>query len=151
MREISGDLWEEEADAKVITTNAATNSRGHAVMGRGVALQCKERYPGIEAIYGRWLDCNTARVTCMLSSDPVPIPLVFFLVKYHWRERASIPLILQSLGQLIELTDTEGWNKIVMPRPGCGNGGLDWHDVGPILRASLDNRFYVVERQGLVE
>lgn len=146
MQEITGDLWEVEADTRVITTNGAVNSRGCAVMGRGVALQCKQRYPGIERMYGRWLECNTLGITFLLSAPPDLKPIVFFPVKYDWRDKASIPLILKSLGGLIELVEDKQWERVVMPRPGCGNGGLSWELVGPILRASLDQRFTVVQR-----
>jgi len=53
-------------------------------------------------------------------------------------------LIRQSARQLVEMADKFGWGSVVLPRPGCGNGGLDWDDVRPILEAILDDRFTVV-------
>lgn len=145
MREITGDLWNVKADVRVITTNLEVNHQGQAVMGRGVALQCKQRFRGIEYILGRLIEGTTTKLVHTILS-PTNEVLVFFPVKYHWREYARISLILKSLGELIEEANKEGWTKIVMPRPGCGNGGLDWDVVGPILRASLDERFTVVQR-----
>jgi hypothetical protein len=42
------------------------------------------------------------------------------------------------------MADKFRWQHIVMPRPGCGNGGLDWADVEPVLSKLLDDRFTVI-------
>ncbi len=46
MIEEFGDIWEIPGDARVITTNGVVRKDGACVMGRGVALQAKMRYPG---------------------------------------------------------------------------------------------------------
>lgn len=159
MNEALGDLWTHEpADARVITTNgevAGDPLKGteHAVMGRGVARQARDRYKGLDRYFGLLLKerGNVPMVLMRLgdrvppSTGPVDPVLVSFPVKRHWRERANLQLIRYSARLLVELADREGWQHIVLPRPGCGNGGRDWvSEVQPILLPILDDRFTVM-------
>ena len=68
-----------------------------------------------------------------------------FPVKNNWWEKADLKLIEQSCQ---ELADTCDFFKppFYMVRPGCGNGGLDWKEVKPILEKYLDEKFIVVEK-----
>lgn len=62
-----------------------------------------------------------------------------------WACRASLTLIEQSTIELKDLIFRSGcWSCVVLPRPGCGAGELDWKDVKPILEKHLDDRFYVI-------
>lgn len=55
-----------------------------------------------------------------------------------------LDVISRSCEQLIELTNKLGFSKVVLPRPGCGAGELNYYqDVQPILQ-KLDGRFYVI-------
>lgn len=58
---------------------------------------------------------------------------------------ADPALIAQSCLELVALADAHGWRRVLLPRPGCGAGGLDWaHDVRPRLCDLLDDRFTVI-------
>ena len=72
------------------------------------------------------------------------IMLVSFPVKHNWFENADIKLIEQSANQLVKLADNNNWNKILIPRPGCGNGNLKWSNVKPVLETIFDDRFHIV-------
>ena len=50
--------------------------------------------------------------------------------------------------ELVALADAQGWGEVVLPRPGCGFGGLGWDEVGPLLVPRLDDRFLVVRWPG---
>lgn len=139
MREVFGDLWEYPADIRVITTNGDVNRFGQAVMGRGVALQAKQRYPNIEKALAYCLSKYGLRVV-MLRHD-----LFAFPVKRHWHEKARLSLIRRSAQELVSMTDRT--QVVVLPRPGCGNGGLSWEDVKPVIAPILKSkRFVVIER-----
>ncbi|MDP9438790.1 MAG: hypothetical protein M3P49_08600 [Actinomycetota bacterium] len=67
-----------------------------------------------------------------------------FSWKHHWRERADPELIRRSAGQLVALADKFRYERVVLPRPGVGNGSLRWEEVRPLLADVLDDRFAVV-------
>lgn len=50
-----GDMWQqyEQADLFLITTNSALRRDGALVMGRGIARQARERFPGLDAALGQ--------------------------------------------------------------------------------------------------
>ncbi|MCO5205659.1 MAG: hypothetical protein M9928_11545, partial [Anaerolineae bacterium] len=50
-----GDMWSawDSADLFVITTNSTLRADGALVMGRGIARQARNRFPGIAAALGR--------------------------------------------------------------------------------------------------
>lgn len=64
-----------------------------------------------------------------------------------WACIAQPTLICDSAHQLVKLADSKGWKSILLPRPGCGAGELQWFDVSQILRPILDDRFSVISRK----
>jgi hypothetical protein len=61
-----------------------------------------------------------------------------------WMSQAKHEIIAESADVLTKLADIAGWNSIVIPKPGCGAGGLNWNDVKPLLE-TLDDRFYIID------
>ena len=140
MIEVTGNLWDYEADAIVITTNGTVKKNGSAVMGRGCAFEAKQRFPGLDALLGARLTQANMNIPFILHQGPPA--LISFPVKHNWWEKADIDLIKQSAYTLAGLCAKD--NAIVMPRPGCGNGKLDWCDVRKVLEPILDDRFHVI-------
>lgn len=137
-KEITGNLWEVEADLRVITTNGTTRKDGAAVMGRGCAREARDMFPGIDKHFGELLLKHGNR-PMRLRKDLATLP-----VKHHWKERADLELIEKSIPLLVELVDRFGYQKVVVPRPGCGNGGLRWSEVRRVVLPLLDERFSVI-------
>ncbi len=143
MIEIYGNLWDQDGP-KVITTNGSVNSKGRAVMGAGVAVQAKNKYPTIDYVLGLRLQDRGNNVHVLF----VNMETIFtFPVKHHWYEKADPLLIAKSASQLLSKVNLYAGDKrkIYMPRPGCGNGGLTWDEVKPLLTPILDDRFVIVE------
>lgn len=61
-----------------------------------------------------------------------------------WACKADLSIIRQSAEELVALTTTMRWARVVLPRPGCGAGALDWTTVEPLLQGILDDRFQVI-------
>lgn len=144
MIEVRGNIWAYTADIKCVTTNGYIRRDGAAVMGRGVALQCKTIYPGIEFKLGKLISENGNVVQLFGEPPETAHPLYSFPVKHNWNEKAVPELIEQSAIQLAEIPFSHD-STIVLPRPGCGNGELKWEVVKPIIEGILDDRFHVID------
>jgi len=147
--EVHGDFWTYgPVHARGITTNGVRKLNGAAVMGRGVARQALERYPGIDLVLGhelRWGNHVFVLKVGRAQASPAGQPILFnFPVKHHWREPADLNLITRSANELVRMAGELEWHRVLLPRPGCGNGGLDWRQVGPVLDQVLDDRFHVI-------
>ena len=158
MIEVVGNLWDSEADVRVITTNGSVKKNGEAVMGRGCALEAKQRWPALAATLGTYITRFGNRVTYFQDYN-----LFTFPVKHEWMQKADIDLIKLSAEQL-SLHALHSWEVILMPRPGCGNGGLQWcscpegwvglpHEdlckgVKHLIAPILDDRFHVITFAG---
>lgn len=192
MKEIIGDLFQQDCDAICITTNNFVDRYGCNVMGAGVAGAAKHRWPMLPARLGNTivergpgLHLLTFRLgeEAALPSTPVGIYLGHVLVPYHivafptkpervtdpddlidryrrqyqdyyevdlpgWMGKSTTSLIACSASGLIKLTNEMDWEKVVLPKPGCSNGGLSWQkDVRPLLQEVLDDRFCVIDRR----
>lgn len=146
MQETLGNLWDVRdvsCDLRVITTNGATRSDSAAIMGRGCALEAKQRFPGIDLKLGRLIREHGNRVM-RLAKLADGSELASFPVKHHWKEEADPALIRRSAHQLVALADKFGYTNVLIPRPGCGNGKLSWGQVRPILSEVLDDRFTII-------
>lgn len=74
-----------------------------------------------------------------------PYHLVSFPTKDRVSEDSKLPLIVQSATELMNLVEQMDWTIVVLPRPGCGLGGLDWDtQVKPALEPILDDRVIII-------
>lgn len=130
---IRGDLLASGADILTIPVNC----RG--VAGKGLALQCKQRYP-------YWFE--TYKLLCeqgQLSLGRPALQLgrgwyfVSFPTKDDWRFPSRLEYIHAGLQYL--LTATGPWvlpyKVMAFPQLGCGVGGLSWSDVQPVMEYYL--------------
>lgn len=152
MNEIKGDMWvvnpvesvlgDSPRVARVITTNGFVKKNGECVMGAGVALQAKKMNTWLPKIIGE--DINKHGNNVFVYDNVFDgFDLITFPVKHAWWEKANLALIRKSAIQLRALTKDK-YDAVVMPKPGCGNGKLNWSDVRPILLEELVEPIYCV-------
>jgi len=141
MKEIIGDLWTFEN--KCITTNGMLTKQGLAIMGKGIALEARLRHPDLPYILGQLIKEKGNHVYFL------KIGYFSFPTKNDWKNNSSLELIERSCIELIDLVNDPWYQitEVVLPKPGCGNGGLDWKVVKPILEKYLDDRFSVISKK----
>lgn len=61
-----------------------------------------------------------------------------FPTKKHWRNPSKLSYIEAGLKKFVAQYEQRGIREIAFPRLGCGNGGLDWDDVQPLLERYLN-------------
>lgn len=153
MLETFGNIWNylDEYDAVVVTTNGFVKKNGEAVMGRGIALEAKQRYPWLPKRLGELLT-KGANVPYAFEQGSCCRLILTMPVKPRfgptgqpgWAVKADIGIIKNSALELSRIADELELTTIIMPRPGCGNGGLSWNIVRPVIEPILDNRFTVI-------
>ncbi len=153
MFELKGNIWDVPcADIVCVTTNGIVRSDGTAVMGGGIAKECAQRFPASQRVLGEEIKAKGNHVH--LIHDPAALfaagPLIYsFPTKEHWRDKSLIKLIARSAKELVEEVNRlefyyqDGPLMVLVPRPGCGLGGLQWGQVRPTLENYFDNRFFI--------
>lgn len=133
--EESGNLLNAPADALVNTVNTV------GVMGKGLALQFKQAYPANFRAYQAACRHGEVRLGRMFVYEPggpgQPRYLVNFPTKGHWRDRSTLVDVREGLADLRRLVLDRAITSIAVPPLGCGNGGLDWRDVRPLIEEAL--------------
>lgn len=121
------DIFRSEAEALVNTVNLV------GVMGKGIALQFKERFPINFKLYQKACKAGTLKIGEVMVTDTGlltnPRYIVNFPTKADWKEKSKLRYIEEGLDSLIKITKEKRIKSIALPPLGCGNGGLDWHDV----------------------
>lgn len=143
MIETQGDIWDHWQQGKVIciTTNGTLRQDGKAVMGAGVAKQAKELIPELPGKLGEAIKSSGNAVHYFPEHKIITFP-----VKHRWWDNADIDLIKRSCSQLMLLMDYENIESVVLPRPGCGNGGLNWKFVKKEIEPMLDDSVVIIDR-----
>ena len=130
-----GNLIEAKAEALVNTVNTV------GIMGKGIALQFKQAYPENFNAYQK--ACKTGEVktgkmfTIHTGQMVNPHYIINFPTKQHWKEKSKIEYIESGLNDLVAQVKRLGIKTIAVPPLGCGNGGLDWNKVRPMIEKAF--------------
>ncbi|MBM0232658.1 macro domain-containing protein [Micromonospora sp. STR1_7] len=126
-----GNLLNSRAQTLVNTVNCV------GIMGKGIALAFKRRYPEMFQDYVRRCDAGTVKLGKPYIFRADDHLIVNFPTKDHWRSVSRLEDIENGLMYLKEHLREWGVTSIAVPPLGCGNGQLDWSVVGPTLDKHL--------------
>lgn len=135
-----GDLFASQAQVLVNTVNCV------GIMGKGVAAEFKRRYPAMFDDYK--LRCERGEVRLgepYLYRDLSDAMIVNFPTKDHWRSPSRLTDIEAGLDFFVAHTPHWKITSAAFPPLGCGNGGLEWAEVGPLIYSKLSRAGIDVE------
>lgn len=132
MKILIGDIFQSRAVTLVNTVNCV------GIMGKGIAETFKKKYPQMFQDYKR--RCEEGQVKPgqpYYYHDLTGISIINFPTKDHWRSSSKISYIKDGLAWFVKHYQELEITSIAFPPLGCGNGGLTWDVVGPIMHQYL--------------
>ena len=140
VRVLTGDLFTSETQTLVNTVNCV------GVMGKGIALAFKKRFPEMYADYVERCKRSEVRLGEPYLYRHLSAQWVLnFPTKDHWRSVSKLADIERGLEHLARHYKEWGIRSLAVPPLGCGNGQLDWRVVGPTLYRHLSQLDIPVE------
>lgn len=129
-----GNMFESKATTLVNTVNCV------GIMGKGIALEFKNRYP---TMYKEYVSlCKSREVKPGIPyfyQDLCGTSVLNFPTKDHWKSPSKLSYIVDGLNWFCDNYEKYEIKSIAFPPLGCGNGGLSWDIVGPIMYSMLNN------------
>jgi O-acetyl-ADP-ribose deacetylase (regulator of RNase III) len=128
---INGDMFSSKMQTLAITVNL------QGTMGKGLALRAKQKFPEVDEVYQE--ACRAKKVRAghpfLYKREDLLYHKWFllFATKRHWRANSRLEDIESGLDWVKSNFKDEGIQSLAMPALGCGLGGLDWADVGPMM------------------
>ena len=135
MKFITGNLLDANTDALVNTVNTV------GVMGKGIALQFKERFPINYKVYAS--ECKEGKVHIgkmlvvkdnSMSGEKL---IINFPTKTEWFKKSQYDYIEEGLKDLVNVIKIYKIKSIAIPPLGSGNGGLKWDNVKSLMNLYL--------------
>lgn len=145
---IEGDIF--TSPAQVIVN--AVNTVG--VMGKGIALEFKKRYPQMFEVYKNACEKRKFTIGKLMLISASDHMILLFPTKENWRYPSKLSYIEQGLKRFSDKYAERGITSIAFPKLGCGNGELSWDDVKPLMERylkSLPIDIYIYLKNGITE
>ena len=136
-----GDIFTQNNEAIVNPVNCV------GAMGKGLALQFKEKFPDNFREYAR--ACREGRVqpgrmlVYKTWSGERPRYVINFPTKRHWRDRSKLEDIQAGLEELARELHDRRIRSVAIPALGAGLGGLPWPRVRKIITQTLQDLEHV--------
>lgn len=132
VRVLIGDLFQSKAQTLVNAVNCV------GVMGKGIALEFKKRFPAMYKDYKARCAAGQVRLgEPYLYTEMIGTSIVNFPTKDHWRSPSRLEDIVRGLDHFAAHFKEWGVTSVAMPPLGAGNGGLEWALVGPVIYQKL--------------
>jgi O-acetyl-ADP-ribose deacetylase (regulator of RNase III) len=131
---VNGDLLKSDRQTLINTVNC------DGAMGKGLALQFKQRYPAMFARYAAQCKQGAWKPGMIC---PYKLPdgrqVLNVATKDHWRNPSELVWIERIVASIVGNHERLGIKSLAMPKLGCGNGCLEWSVVGPLMADALRN------------
>jgi O-acetyl-ADP-ribose deacetylase (regulator of RNase III) len=126
-----GNLLEDTSESIVNTVNC------EGYMGKGIAYQFKLKYPENNKDYVRACKSKELRIGTIHSFKEAGKIIINFPTKDKWRKNSEISYIKIGLDLLNDYIIQNNIKSIAIPPLGCGNGGLNWTEIKPLILDKL--------------
>ena len=126
-------IFDSNAQTLVNTINCV------GVMGKGLALEFKNRYPAMFDKYKSFCDKGVFKpgVLWIYKAEDGKW-ILNFPTKVDWKNDSELSYIKEGLKKFVEIWEEKGIKSIAFPLLGCKNGGLDPDDVIPLMEKYLN-------------
>jgi O-acetyl-ADP-ribose deacetylase (regulator of RNase III) len=131
MKYITGNLLDSKAEALINTVNTK------GVMGKGIALQFKEKFPLNYKVYVKACKEGTIAIGKLLEVMEDGKLIINFPTKIEWYRKSQYNYIEEGLKDLLRIIKQCNIRSIAIPPLGCGNGGLEWSKVKVLIEKYL--------------
>lgn len=125
--EIDGNIFNSKAQTIVNTINC------DGVMGKGIALEFKKRYPDMFDNYVKLCRNNSIKPGILYLYTKSNPWILNFPTKLHWRFKSKIEYLELGLRKFSTEYKRKNITSIAFPKLGTMNGGLEWDDVKKIM------------------
>jgi O-acetyl-ADP-ribose deacetylase (regulator of RNase III) len=137
IRFTQGNLLDAPVEVLVNTVNTV------GVMGKGIALMFKERFPANMKAYSAACKAGAVQTGKMFVTDTGelmgPRWIINFPTKQHWRSPSKLEWIVEGLRDLRLFIMQNEIASIAIPPLGAGHGGLDWAAVRDVILQELSD------------
>ena len=132
-KELSGNIFNSKADTLVNTVNCV------GVMGKGIALEFRRRYPEMFEEYKRICHKHQLKPGQILLYRKQTPWVLNFAIKDHWRFPSKIEWIEICLDKFAKNYQPMGIKSVAFPWMGAMNGGIPLEQIKAITRKYLSD------------
>ena len=131
IRYVKGDIFNSQMETIVNPVNCV------GVMGKGLALEYKRRYPALFLSYKSACARKLIIPGRVYVSRQQDKKVLLFSTKDHWKDPSKYEYIDSGLSYFAKNYKDLNIQSCAFPRIGCGLGGLDWEKVKALLEKHL--------------